>query len=90
MQYSSTPSLYILNSIATEDQKSLTKFENLEDGGIKHNLKRSKYGTITMQTFRNECGFAVYKSHYSSIVQFEIFSNVAIDCNKIKFHISTG
>ena len=40
VQYLSTPSLYILNSIATEDYKSLTKFENLEDGEIKHNLKR--------------------------------------------------
>ena len=29
----------ILHSLATADQKLLTKFENLEDGGIKHNFK---------------------------------------------------
>ena len=54
---------YILNSKATADQ-------NLEDGGIKHNLRRCRYGTKTTQTLRNQCGSAVYKSHFSSIVQF--------------------
>ena len=34
----------ILKSIAAADQKSLTKFENLEDGEIKHNLKDASMG----------------------------------------------
>ena len=49
---------YVINSIATADQKPLTKFENLEDGGIKLNPKRCKYGAKTMQTFRSQCGSA--------------------------------
>ena len=68
---------YILNSIATADQKSQTKFENLEDGArIKHNLKRCKYGTKTVQTFRNQCGSAVYKSNFQHLAIFFFFAQL--------------
>ena len=40
------------------------------NGEIQLNLKGCKYGTKTMRTFRNQCGSAVYKSHFSSILKF--------------------